>query len=130
MTAKERVLGIGGFFFRAREPQRLAQWYEAHLGVALTPGDYETEPWAQEAGPTVFQPFPNDTSYFARATQQWMLNFRVRDLDAMLRQLREAGVACEHEGDEPNGRFARLVDPEGNPVQLWEPRTPAAAGSR
>lgn len=118
----EKVDGIGGLFFRAREPEKLAAWYAAHLGVDLTPADYETRPWHQAAGPTVFAPFPADTTYFGDARQQWMVNFRVRDLAAMVKQLEAAGVAVELDQETyPNGWFARLSDPEGNPIQLWQP---------
>jgi glyoxylase I family protein len=127
VRAKERVLGFGGFFFRAREPKALARWYDTHLGVDATPTDYDQAAWQQQAGPTVFEPFPVDTQYFGRAEQQWMINFRVRDLAAIVRQLRDADVAVEVDAQEyPNGVFARTHDPEGNPVQLWEPRGAAA----
>jgi len=119
----ERVNGIGGFFFRSKDPRALAQWYAKHLGVDQTPGDYEGRPWMQAAGATVFEPFAADTLYFGRAEQQWMVNFRVRDLAAMVAQLRSAEIAVELDAQEyPNGVFARLADPEGNPIQLWEPR--------
>ncbi len=115
-----KVKGIGGFFFRARDPQALATWYATHLGVEGEDG----APWQQAAGYTVFAPFPADTEYFGRSEQGWMLNFRVDDLDAMLGQLEDAGITTEQraEWDMPEvGRFARLHDPEGNPIELWEP---------
>jgi predicted enzyme related to lactoylglutathione lyase len=122
---KLRVLGIGGFFFRARDPDALARWYEEHLGVAQVPASYDQQPWVQEAGPTAFVPFAQKTTYFGRPEQSWMLNFRVAHLDAMVQQLRGEGVAVEVDAETyPNGRFARLVDPEGNPIQLWEAVTP------
>lgn len=113
-----KALGIGGMFFRARDPEALMRWYADHLGVDMSAGA-----WRQEAGPTVFVPFPADTDYFGRAEQQWMVNFRVDDLDALLAQLREAGIEAEtrEEWDSEVGRFARIHDPEGNPVELWEP---------
>lgn len=118
----ERVHGIGGFFFRARDPKALAVWYDRHLGVKLTPTDYGLEPWRQQAGPTVFEPFSEETTYFGRREQMWMINFRVRDLVAMVAQLRAAGIEVEVDPEEyPNGWFARLNDPEGNPIQLWQP---------
>ena len=112
----ERVTGIGGVFFRARDPEALRSWYEEHLGVTFEPL------WEQEAGPTVWAPFKADTDYFGRAEQAWMINFRVSDLDAMVEQLRGAGIEVEPSPDEEFGRFARTWDPEGNPVELWEPR--------
>jgi glyoxylase I family protein len=119
----ERVDGIGGFFFKAKSPKVLAKWYSDHLGVTLTPSDYGQESWQQAAGPSVFEPFPADTKYFGRAEQAFMLNFRVRDLDAMVAQLRGADIKVDVDTEVyPNGRFARLSDPEGNPIQLWQPK--------
>jgi glyoxylase I family protein len=109
----ERVTGIGGMFFRAKDPNALARWYAEHLGIdnQLEGGDML---WWQERGPTVFAPFPADTDYFGRPEQAWLLNFRVRDLDAMLAQLRAAGVSIDgQETEEGAGRFAWLTDPEG-----------------
>jgi predicted enzyme related to lactoylglutathione lyase len=124
----ERVTGIGGIFFRASDPKPLAQWYASHLGVTETPDNYDDEPWTQAAGPTVFQPFPRDTTYFGRLENQWMINFRVSDLDAMVAQLRAADIAVEvDETVFPNGRFAHLSDPEGNRIELWEPATDGEA---
>lgn len=118
----EKVTGIGGLFFRAKDPGTLAEWYQQHLGVSVVPSDYDTEPWQQEAGATVFAPFPQDTDYFGKDEQMWMINFRVRDLDAMVAQLQAAGIEVKADPEAyPNGRFARLHDPEGNPVELWQP---------
>jgi catechol 2,3-dioxygenase-like lactoylglutathione lyase family enzyme len=88
----EKVTGIGGLFFRARDPKALARWYRDHLGVTPVPESYEELPWQQEAGPTAFATFPRDTDYFGRAEQAWMVNFRVRDLAAMVAQLQAAGI--------------------------------------
>ena len=111
-----KVLGIGGFFFRSNDPDKLAAWYAEHLGVDPCPRDYDTPPWHQAAGPTVVNPYPADDG------PRWWINFRVRDLDAMVRQLRAAGIEVTPDAEVyPNGRFARLKDPEGNPVELWEP---------
>lgn len=125
--AKERVDGIGGFFFKSENPAQLAAWYDEHLGVNKTPTTYEEEPWQQTAGPTVFGVFNDKTKYFGTDEQQWMINFRVRDLDAMVAQLRTADIEVEVDSEVyPNGRFARLADPEGNPIQLWEPADPSS----
>jgi glyoxylase I family protein len=119
----QRVTGIGGFFFRANGPSTIGQWYKDHLGIDLVASDYSQKPWWQEAGPTVFAPFPTDTEYFGRRSQNWMINFRVNDLDAMAAQLRSSGVEVTVDpAIYPNGRFARLHDPEGNPIELWEPK--------
>lgn len=116
----QRVLGIGGFFFRAKDPAGLAQWYEANLGINVFPAT--NEPWLQQAGPTVFAPFEADTDYFGPSGQQVMLNFRVADLDALLAQLREGGAVTSDEVmDSPEGRFAWVTDPEGNRIELWQP---------
>jgi predicted enzyme related to lactoylglutathione lyase len=120
----EKVEGIGGLFFRARDPAALGRWYEQHLGVKLTPTSYGEAPWRQEAGPTVFAPFPAETKYFGGAEQMWMVNFRVGDLDAIVAQLRASGIDVEVDPERyPNGRFARLSDPEGNPIELWQPES-------
>lgn len=118
------VTGFGGFFFRADDPDRLAAWYLEHLGVGAPEGRFV---WDQQAGPTVFAPFKADTDYFP-ADRRWMLNLRVEGLDALLASLRAAGIAVitndEWNAAHEIGRFARIHDPEGNPIELWEP--PAA----
>jgi len=101
----------------------LAQWYKDTLGVDLVPTDYNQKPWSQEAGPAAFAPFAIDTDYFGNAEKQWMINFRVRNLDAMVAQLRAQNIEVRVDPETyPNGRFARLHDPEGNPIELWEPK--------
>ena len=118
----ERVLGIGGLFFRSRDPKKLAQWYQLHLGIDPVPTEYGHTVWQQAAGPTVFSPFPMDTEYFGSQQQAWMVSFRVRNLDAMVAQLQKLNIAVKVDAETyPNGRFARLHDPEGNPIELWEP---------
>jgi predicted enzyme related to lactoylglutathione lyase len=120
---REKVLGIGGLFFRAQDPKALAKWYEDNLGVNVLPTGPDKSPWVQEAGPTAFAPFRVDTKYFGDATKVWMLNFRVKNLDAMAAQLVAAGIDVKIDPEKyPNGRFARLHDPEGNPIELWEPK--------
>ena len=113
------VLGIGGFFFRADDPDGLRGWYAEHLGV----GAGEHGVWQTSAGPSVFMPFPRDSDYFG-ADRQWMLNLRVEGLDALLAALEASGieVTTNPDWDMPGvGRFARIHDPEGNPIELWEP---------
>jgi glyoxylase I family protein len=115
-----RVTGIGGIFFRAQDTAALADWYRTHLGITQP----DTAVWMQEAGPTVFSPFKATTDYFA-ADKQWMLNLRVEDLAGLTAQLQAAGIAVETrpdwDGDGTYGHFARIHDPEGTPIELWEP---------
>lgn len=114
----QKVNGIGGVFFRARDPKALTAWYETHLGI-----DIAGTTWRQAAGLTVFAPFNQDTGYFGRDEQQWMLCFRVDDLEAMIAQLGAAGIEAlqKDEWNSDVGVFARIHDPEGNPIELWEP---------
>jgi glyoxylase I family protein len=128
-TEMEKVTGIGGFFFRAKDPKALGLWYEQHLGILLVPKSYGETGWQQEAGPTAFAPFPDTSKYFGDAQKDWMLNFRVRDLDKMAAQLQAAGIAVKIDPQSyPNGRFARLHDPEGNPIELWQPKVQDTKG--
>ena len=120
----ERVTGIDGLFFRARDPDALAAWYEEMLGVTQVPGDYNMLPWTQEAGSTAFAPFSIDTDYFGKPEHVWMINFRVVNLDRMIAQLQAKGVEVKVDPENyPNGRFARLHDLEGNPIELLEPKS-------
>ena len=122
------VVGIGGLFFRARDPDTLAAWYKTHLGVgagcdATGSGEGDQWSWRIVGGPVVFAPFPTASDYFP-ADKHHMLNLRVTDLPALLEGLAAAGIAAETrtEWDTPEtGRFARIHDPEGNPIELWEP---------
>ena len=116
----ERVSGIGGVFLRSRDPAALAAWYAEHLGL-------DVEDWngavlrASGGEALVWAQFPADTGYFGRLDQQAMVNYRVGDLDAMLAQLRDAGVAVEGPDETENGRFGWGVDLEGNRFELWQP---------
>jgi predicted enzyme related to lactoylglutathione lyase len=114
----EHVLGIGGYFMRATDPAALGAWYRDFLGMDADSNGL----WLQEVGPTVFATFEPETDYLGSRAQQTMLNFRVRDLDAMLTQLRAKGAEVEDAQDmEGVGRFAWVTDPEGNRVELWQP---------
>jgi len=114
----ERVLGIGGYFLRATDPAALGAWYRECLGLDAD----ENGTWQQEAGTTVFATFDSDTDYFGSRTQQTMLNLRVRDLDAMLAQLRAKGAVVGEETQDLDGigRFGWVTDPEGNRIELWQ----------
>ncbi len=113
------ITGIGGFFFRSKDPKALKDWYVQVLGVNI-----QDHVWIQDGGPTVFEPFTQQTDYVA-ADKPWMLNFRVRDLAAMIRELEAKGVPVEQRAEwnamPEVGTFARVHDPEGNPIELWEP---------
>jgi glyoxylase I family protein len=118
-TSAPRITGIGGFFFRSKDPENLKNWYINILGI-----DVQNYVWKQEAGPTVFEPFSQDTDYFSK-DKQWMLNFRVSNLNEFIKILESKGVVVEQK-DEWNsmpevGTFARVYDPEGNPIELWQP---------
>lgn len=120
----QKVIGIGGVFFKAKDPQGLAEWYARHLGVPVIEG----QPYAVFASKgadehTVWATFPSDSNYFGTG---FMVNFRVADLDTMLAQLRAGGVEVVPDVQEDeNGRFGWAVDPEGNRIELWEPQPPA-----
>ena len=120
----ERVTGLGGIFFKARDPQALAAWYAEHLGVPVGFGQtYGTFAAIASGEQTVWSVFPTDTEYFGPGNSPMMLNYRVRNLDAMLAQLRTAGAQVEDRVDEFDyGRFGWASDPEGNRFELWEPR--------
>jgi glyoxylase I family protein len=122
----EKVTGIGGLFFRSRDPEALACWYRDHLGIPLVPKSEGEQAWQTQAGTTVFAPFAENTKYFGNASKMWMINFRVGNLEAMAKQLRDDGIQVEmNPEDDSIGRFARLNDPEGNPIELWEPKQDA-----
>ncbi|HVU30139.1 MAG TPA: VOC family protein [Sphingomicrobium sp.] len=122
------VLGIGGLFFRASDPEALTAWYREHLNVgpgcgAPGAGKSDEYSWMASGGPVVFMPFKDDTDYFP-AEKAYMLNLRVSDIDGLIERLKDAGIAVEtrDEWNDPSiGRFARVHDPEGNPVELWQP---------
>jgi|ERR1051325_287687 predicted enzyme related to lactoylglutathione lyase len=122
------VVGMGGYFFRASDPKALKAWYKEHLGVGGgcgtdVNGQANEWVWFTQGGPTVFEPFKQSSDYFP-AEKQTMINLRVTDLDGLLASLRGAGieVITKDEWNSPEiGRFARIHDPEGNPIELWEP---------
>ena len=124
----QHVLGIGGIFFKADDPEKLGAWYREHLGldveeyggVTFREGSSETTPARQAY--TVWSPFPADTDYFAPSKKSFMINFRVTDLDALLAKLRAEGVAVDERTEKSEfGYFGWAMDPEGNRIELWEP---------
>jgi predicted enzyme related to lactoylglutathione lyase len=128
----KRATGIGGVFFKARNPKGLSAWYEHHLGLKPAGDDQyavslrwrELEDPANE-GMTVWALFPHDTEYFNPSRSPFMINYRVDDLDALLEALRAEGVTIDPKREEYDyGRFAWIMDPEGNRIELWEPPKP------
>lgn len=113
------VTGIGGLFFRSKDSKALAAWYEKNFGINSSETGFI---WLQDAGPTVFSPFKEDTDYFGNKEQQFMLNLRVSDLEKLLDTLKANGVKIAPERqDEGYGKFAWVFDPEGRKIELWEP---------
>jgi predicted enzyme related to lactoylglutathione lyase len=119
----EAVDGIGGVFFKARDPRGLAAWYREHLGIPVDADQTYATLASRAAGEhTVWSTFPLDTEYFGSGSAPLMVNYRVRDLDAMLAQLRAAGAVVEDRVEEYEyGRFGWATDPEGNRFELWQP---------
>lgn len=120
------VLGIGGLFFKAKDPAALLQWYKDVIGLELQSwGGVVIRPEAMAAHPgaaTVFSPFKQDTTYFAPSTKDFMINFAVDDLDAILASCAKHGVEAKILPEEPNGKFAHISDPEGTRIELWQPK--------
>jgi predicted enzyme related to lactoylglutathione lyase len=114
----KRVVGVGGVFFKARDPAALAAWYERHLGVLLEKGAPVSV--FTDGGPTVWSIFAKDSTYF-ESDAPFMINYRVDDLDALLRALETEGVTIVRPAtDSPEGRFAAIRDPDGNGIELWQ----------
>jgi glyoxylase I family protein len=118
----QKVNGIGGFFFRAKDPDAIAAWYRDNLGIDPIPMIEGAQSWRQEAGETAFTAMEGVVDQFGAPDKSWAINFRVDDLDAMVEQLRAAGTEVAVDPTTyAMGRFASLADPEGNPIQLWQP---------
>jgi predicted enzyme related to lactoylglutathione lyase len=125
-----RVTGIGGIFLRARDPKSLSAWYAKHLGIQLADYGGATFLWSDEipatTGMTTWSLFPENTAYFGsgneKGVQQAMINYRVDDIGELLVQLEADGVTIDPKReDHEYGRFAWIVDPEGNRIELWQP---------
>jgi predicted enzyme related to lactoylglutathione lyase len=120
------IKGIGGVFFKSKDPAKLCEWYKENLGIKIAdefPGAMFF--WREVSDPqqcTVWSPFPADTKYFEPSTQPFMINYVVDDLDALLAELRAKGVKVDDRvEDTPQGRFGWAMDPEGNRLELWQP---------
>ena len=123
----DRVTGIGGVFFKAKKPKALTEWYRKHLGLPVDAEGKVAFAWREVADPaglgeTVWSAFPQETRYFEPSAVSFMINYRVRDLDAVVEALRSEEVEVDPEIEEGEyGRFAWVMDPEGNRIELWEP---------
>jgi catechol 2,3-dioxygenase-like lactoylglutathione lyase family enzyme len=122
----EKVTGVGGVFFRARDPARMTAWYREHLGINVDDGHADFV-WQEDGQPgptgrTIWAMFPEHTAYFGPSRPAFMINYRVSNMKRMLAQLRRQGVAVEKEEDSNCGHFAWITDPEGNRIELWEPK--------
>ena len=122
-----RVTGIGGVFFKAKDPKALGQWYKKHLGIDVQDWGGASFQWQTAAHPnpdgaTVWSLFPDNTEYFQPGSSPFMVNYRVEDLDALLQILREEGCQVDDKTENSDfGKFGWVVDPEGNKVELWQP---------
>jgi predicted enzyme related to lactoylglutathione lyase len=129
VSARQHVLGVGGIFFKAEDPEKLAAWYKDHLGLAVE--DYGGVTFRESQNESdspkrqaylVWSPFPSDTTYFAPSSKPFMINFRVANLDELLAELRSKGVAVDEKTEKSEfGYFGWAMDPEGNRIELWEP---------
>lgn len=123
----ERVTGIGGVFFKAKDPKAMAAWYEKHLGIPFGGQSYVAFDWKNPDNPdgggtTAFSFFKQDTDYFLPSQSPFMINFRVKDLSALLNRLKEEGIEAIGKTESVDyGNFAWIMDPEGNKIELWEP---------
>jgi predicted enzyme related to lactoylglutathione lyase len=122
-----RITGIGGVFFKADDPKALAAWYQKHLGLSLEEWGGAILKWpedtAEDKGLTVWSLAGRESQWFAPSASSFMINYRVDDMDGLLEQLRAGGVAIYKGPDkDENGTFAWVIDPEGNKVELWEPK--------
>jgi len=126
----KRVVGLGGIFFKASNPEKMYEWYEKHLGIQGKPEAGAMFPWRRADDPTqesltVWSIFPQHTKYFGAGAAPFMINYQVEDLDALLEALRAEGVTIDPKReDHEYGRFAWIMDPEGNKIELWEPPKP------
>ena len=123
----KRVTGIGGVFFKSKDPKALGDWFRAHLGLDVEPWGGVAFRWVTPENPsgtgtTIWNPFNEGTEYFAPSTSGFMINYRVEDLHALLARLRSEGCAVDAKVEESEyGKFGWVMDPEGNRIELWQP---------
>lgn len=122
----KRVTGIGGIFFKSKDPKALGEWYRTHLGIDVSEWGGAAFSWNSEENPdgtgtTIWSPFKEDSTYFAPSTASFMVNYRVDDLEALLVVLRSEGVTVHGDMQESeHGKFGWVIDPDGNKVELWQ----------
>jgi len=121
-----RVTGIGGVFIKAKDPKAMYAWYEKHLGLAQNPEAHSVmfswkDPKTGEDGQTIWSLFKESSKYFDPSTSQVMINYRVADMDSLLKALESEGVKVLDRQDAEYGHFAWIMDPEGNKIELWQP---------
>lgn len=122
----KRVTGIGGIFFKAKDPKGLAEWYQQHLGLPVEPWGGAPMRWSEDnsdgSGVTIWSPFKEDTTYFAPSSASFMINYRVENLHELLATLKAEGCQVDDKVEESEfGKFGWVMDPEGNRVELWQP---------
>jgi predicted enzyme related to lactoylglutathione lyase len=122
----KKVTGIGGVFFKCKDPEKMREWYKKHLGIEAEKYGATFE-WYQEAnstkkGHTAWNPFPDTTKYFDPSTKDFMINYRVENLEALVEELKKEGVTIVDKIESYDyGKFVHIVDAEGNKIELWEP---------
>ncbi|HUG12333.1 MAG TPA: VOC family protein [Opitutaceae bacterium] len=128
---KKRVTGIGGVFFKAKNPKKLGNWYRDRLGIPVDPNwggwafQWREDKSPRKRGQTVWSPFPAETGYFKPSKKQFMVNYRVANLKRVLKELRAEGVSVDERMEESEyGKFGWIMDPEGNRIELWQPPAP------
>ena len=126
MSNKKKVTGIGGIFFKTKDPEKMKTWYQKNLGLVTNEYgsvfEFRSTDKPDNKGYLVWSPFADDTKYFEPSTKEFMINYRVENLEELLEQLEKEGVKIVGEMEEYEyGKFAHIVDPEGNKIELWEP---------
>ena len=127
----ENITGIGGVFIKAKDPDGLAKWYKENLGINFMEGNYAAFPWTNEnqdnSGTTVFSFFKESSEYFSPSQSRLMINFRVKNLRALLQSLKEKNIWVEDKTEDYDyGVFGWTMDPEGNKIELWQPKDEAS----
>jgi catechol 2,3-dioxygenase-like lactoylglutathione lyase family enzyme len=122
----KRVTGLGGIFFKTKDPQAMRDWYNQHLGLNIdqygATFEWQDSQDPTQKGSTIWSPFPEQTTYFSPSSKEFMFNFRVDNLEELLALLRQEGVEVIGEMEVYDyGKFGWILDPEGNKIELWEP---------